>query len=590
MVASVLLPEEGKKYELRLSNANTHLYTVKEIPRAIYDREDSPETAAASEIEGPAAEARRAAFTSPALLSSTATSMATATDTSGILDVMFLFTPQALTTIGNTPSAMKALVALSLQIGNDALRNSNAPLRMRSVGTFAINDSSHIETNFRDELIRLRYDFDGFFDEDMKQRTALGADVVVLFVASTSYCGIAYLWATKDLALAVVSTQCPDSVSHEIGHTIGLDHDRFSTHDYDYSHYNFGYCWDTGPKSCYRSIMAYSSCVTTNRRTNCPRGLYFSSPLTTQGELGRTTGIATSDNVRVLQEQASRAVNWLPSKTTGGMIFSVEPGYSVVGRCEAVTITGWSLGQSASDIVSVSINGIPVDKIISQSADSVQVLTALSSTPGTGDVVVTASNGYVTTLRASFTYQAKEGDFTMDFESGSLNAFWESTGTLAWSVQRYCDSLPCSAKPQTGPSVGVGGRGNFAKAAAYDAIGSTAQMTARFSTHNTGCTELVSKLSLYYHMWGPQNSACKGELRVEMQSVQSLTWSTILIAAMLQAKQDDPWLPLEYTFPAPADVLALRITAVPYTGIPSCFYWGSVSLDNVTVSKTTTCA
>jgi hypothetical protein len=47
----------------------------------------------------------------------------------------------------------------------------------------------------------------------------------------------------------------------------------------------------------------HAGCVTTNRYTNCPRAFMFSSPLVVDGTLGRTTGLATSDNARMLREQ-----------------------------------------------------------------------------------------------------------------------------------------------------------------------------------------------------------------------------------------------------------------------------------------------
>lgn len=90
---------------------------------------------------------------------------------------------------------------------------------------------------------------------------------------------------------------------------------------------------------------------------------YFSSPLITHGALGRATGVAVgpgkspADNARVLREQASRATNWALSKRDGGLIFSVQPSAVAVGRCEPVTISGWRIGTTGSDIANVTING-----------------------------------------------------------------------------------------------------------------------------------------------------------------------------------------------------------------------------------------
>lgn len=252
---------------------------------------------------------------------------------------------------------MKALAALSVQMSNDAYANSKVPLRMRSVSVVLTDYANYVEISPERELIRLRYDYDNYFDTDVRKRTSLGADVVVLFASYTESCGQAYYKANANTAFAAISTQCPDAVARLIGYNIGLNADRVAEHNYDYTQYAFGYCWDTGPTSCRRSVMAESckssafqfwlvvvciglcsmkredyvsvactctsqfldlypmfgalltACVTTNLRTNCPRAQFFSSPLVVDGELGRPTGLTTSDNARMLREQVSMYVH-----------------------------------------------------------------------------------------------------------------------------------------------------------------------------------------------------------------------------------------------------------------------------------------
>lgn len=258
------LSGRGVKYEIRLQDASSSLYAVHAIPRSIYDKDESPE-----EVEGvdeelsEAAAARRSAvlLAPPSLTSGSAQPLATA-DTNGIIDVMFIFTPQALASVGGTASAMQALVTMAVQMANDAYRNTNSPLRMRSVSVAASLDTTYVEKSFNDDLTRLRYNYDGYFDNDVAPRASLGADAVVLFVANNAYCGLGYQAATSaDLAFSVVCTQCPDSVAHEVGHNIGLAHDRITEQIYDYSKYNFGYCWDTSPTTCSRSVMAYTGII-----------------------------------------------------------------------------------------------------------------------------------------------------------------------------------------------------------------------------------------------------------------------------------------------------------------------------------------
>ena len=60
---------------------------------------------------------------------------------------------------------------------------------------------------------------------------------------------------------------------------------------------------------------------------------------------------------------------------------------------------------------------VPIQRIMSQSLDSLQVLAGPGSTPGIGDIVVTTRSGYTTTLAKSFAYEATSGLFHSDFES-----------------------------------------------------------------------------------------------------------------------------------------------------------------------------
>lgn len=268
--ASIVLPVEGMRYELRPVDPSTGTYISKAIPQSMYDKDDSPEIEDPEDEMSEAAGQRRWAEVLQQqeqqaqlqLHQPPMSTLAATQDTNGIIDVMFIFTPQAYTSVGGTQSAMEALVAMSVQMANDAYFNTGSPLRMRSVRVAKMLDDSYVERGFNTELTRMRYSNDGYLDADMAPRASVGADVVVLFVAENTYCGLAYQTATSaDYAYAVVCTQCPDSVAHEVGHTIGLMHDRVTAQNYDYKQYSFGYCWDTTPTTCSRSVMAYAGTV-----------------------------------------------------------------------------------------------------------------------------------------------------------------------------------------------------------------------------------------------------------------------------------------------------------------------------------------
>jgi hypothetical protein len=303
--------------------------------------------------------------------------------------------------------------------------------------------------------------------------------------------------------------------------------------------------------------------------------------------------------------QTSRATNWQRSTTNAGIISAVQPSTAPLVRCEPITVTGWALSSSISNpasdpIVTITVAGIPAQRIITQTAHTVHFLAGPALSPRTGDVVVTTLSGYQTTLRGAFQYQDPSNNYTTDFDSVTLasspasrpdtnllGVTWTSVGAVDWNVLRYCDSLPCSSQQEWGPLVGQGGSGNFAMVHAYDTTDAVGILQASFNANPHGCSDAVASVSLYYHLYTP-HPECGGGLTVQAQDSKG-TWKTVATATERQAAQSDPWLPLQYSFPNPEDVYGIRIVAEPYTGTALCFYWGVVAVDSITVSKVTTC-
>ena len=180
--------------------------------------------------------------------------------------------------------------------------------------------------------------------------------------------------------------------------------------------YGTGYCWEDASfansgnpcTNCKASVMAYGFvCKTsTNTCSNCVPSPFFSNPNVIY--VGNPTGTVNDDNARVLEERLSIVTNWRSSLTTDGIIFSATPSTLATGSCAEVTIDGWRLG-SGSDITSVTLAGVEVEAILSQTQDSVTVRSSSATSTGTGDVVVTSSGGVVTTLTDGVTYMSSGG-------------------------------------------------------------------------------------------------------------------------------------------------------------------------------------
>jgi len=151
--------------------------------------------------------------------------------TAAIIDVMVVWTPLARATEGGT-AAMEALVDLALAETNSAYAQSGVLQRVRLVARHevAYSESSSIVT----DLARMTISNDGFLDQIPALRDASGADVVAMIVESGQSCGVANSLTNlgagfAPYAFCVVARNCAAanlSLAHELGHVMGLAHDR----------------------------------------------------------------------------------------------------------------------------------------------------------------------------------------------------------------------------------------------------------------------------------------------------------------------------------------------------------------------------
>lgn len=490
---------------------------------------------------------------------------------------------------------MHALAELGVIMSNDAFERSNVDLRMRAVHISEIYDKYYVEQGMSVDLGRMLSQTDGYFDADTAKRDVYGADATVMIVADTAYCGLGYLGYGALYAWSTISVLCPQSMSHEVGHNIGLHHDRLTVTGETAPppndiYYNYGYCWDTSPTTCSRSVMAYSGCVTPMGQSGCPRDLFFSTPLVRNGGERQPVGTVYSDNSRILTEQTSSAINWRHSITGAGLIFAATPAYVSRDSCSIVTINGWNIG-TGSDISMVTLAGVPVAQIISQSAHHVEVLTGLDTVSSTDGVIsVSTTSGITTELVGAFFYESANGQFVTDFNDGSsLN--WNSVGSLEWRYMRYCSNPPCTSNaPYSGPTVGVG-NSDFASVTAPVLGNGTGILESLFNGDTTNCVDTVSSISFSYHLYTPY-SQCRGDFSVWYKD-SSGTWMSLSSSTSWggQTGQDDGWYSSSFAIPDNGVVTGLRFVANPYpiVGDPACRYYGTVALDDIIVDKSTTC-
>jgi len=190
---------------------------------------------------------------------------------------------------------MQSLVQLAVAESNQGYTNSNVGITMQLAGYQAV---AYTETgNFSTDLARFRSTNDGYMDAIHATRNSTAADVAVLIINNSSYCGLASgIGSTASTAFAAVYWDCATgyySFAHEIGHLQSARHDiatDSSTSPYAYGH---GYRYQPATGARWRTIMAYD-CT-----SGCPRLNFWSNPNISYN--GIPMGIASSaDNQRVL--------------------------------------------------------------------------------------------------------------------------------------------------------------------------------------------------------------------------------------------------------------------------------------------------
>lgn len=224
------------------------------------------------------------------------------------IDIMVVYTAQARAAAGGT-SAMQNLINLAISESNTGYANSQVNHRFILVHT---QEFAYTESDYFTMLYDLQDANGDSLDPVHNLRNNYSADLVVMLVENTTYCGLAYLMTNPDTSFApyafsLVSINCAAgyySFGHETGHNMGSQHNRQSARqpgafDYSYGLYN--------TTIRFRTIMSY----------DCPGGCtrinYWSNPAISYQ--GHPTGISQSDplaahNALSLNQTASYVANF----------------------------------------------------------------------------------------------------------------------------------------------------------------------------------------------------------------------------------------------------------------------------------------
>ena len=151
------------------------------------------------------------------------------------IDVAVVYTRAAREEEGSV-AAIEALIDLVIAQTNQAFSDSGVRHRLRLVESteVAYDETGHSGV----DLSRLKDPSDGHMDEVHAMRDRVGADLVSLMVGESDVCGRAYLAG----AFSLTVRGC--AFTHELGHNMGLSHDRYQVHHHEggvRSHPAYGY-------------------------------------------------------------------------------------------------------------------------------------------------------------------------------------------------------------------------------------------------------------------------------------------------------------------------------------------------------------
>ena len=243
------------------------------------------------------------------------------TGTDVTVDVAVVYTPAAREWAGGT-AAIEADIDLIVALTNQAYAASGVHHRVALV---ARTEVPYVETgNSYVDVVRLDNPSDGHMDGVHALRDRVGADLVHLMVGrADGVCGRAFIYGAFGLSVVGCGSR---TVAHELGHNMGLQHDRYQVHHYEgglrqypaYGYVNQGaFAGGATRSSHWYTIMAYptqcndayTSCFGLLRFSN-PRQGYDGDPLGVPFGAGGAGVTGPSDAAAVLNATGPAVASW----------------------------------------------------------------------------------------------------------------------------------------------------------------------------------------------------------------------------------------------------------------------------------------
>jgi hypothetical protein len=251
-------------------------------------------------------------------------------DDGSTIDVLVVYTADAAAGAVADGTTMPATVDNAIALTNQAYLNSGITQRLRLVGTAQVQ---YVEDAVDPLGAALSAITSGQIPNVSSLREQYAADEVVLVTqANGGYCGIAWMMQAQDIvggsavgfadhAFAAVARDCAVgnySFAHELGHTMGADHDwyvsgRVNPLDQGVFPYSYGYVYlGANAAGSWRTVMSYDNECRARFAQSCSRVAYFSNP--TVARSGVPTGLGgAADNATTLNATAPWVANFRQS-------------------------------------------------------------------------------------------------------------------------------------------------------------------------------------------------------------------------------------------------------------------------------------
>ncbi len=277
---------------------------------------------------------------------------------SSVIRILVVYTSDAILGAGSEP-ALLTQIATAVTNMNVALTNSLIPMSVELGGTYLITE---LESGLaRPDLDLIRNTGDGYADEIHSLRNSLSADIVVVVTGHTDGAsGLADgasasspLDPRRAFALVRQSDLTGLTFAHEVGHVMGLDHDRLhaahTVSDILYP-YAFGYSFTGNDSVAYGTVMSLVGA----------RIPYFSNPSVQYA--GQSTGVAENqpepcNEAPALSLSAPTVSQYRPEMAaTPATTPSTQ--YLSVASLSAAVVTNGTLTRA--DITAQNAQGTPV--------------------------------------------------------------------------------------------------------------------------------------------------------------------------------------------------------------------------------------